>query len=253
MNKAFQRKLIALQYPQAGKFDANDNQSFKHIILWIEDQKIRHYKIDGRSGLRNLQEPGWTKNFDTYLKEVMCPFPSKDKMSVLDWLLGLAVRLEFGDNVEQYAKVTGQAVQAKRKQASAPIPEMAIQNISANDPSFKKGVESIAKSLQIPLHEDYLITLKAIKILVEERLTPDAIEKAKHKKPQKGVSRIPVADNELGFDTKDPIVNEAAKALRLLHINELRELQNKINEAIVSVQTITANPKTDQRLGKVGR
>lgn len=44
------------------------------------------------------QEPGWTENFETYLKDVMCPFSSKDKMSVLDWLLGLAVRLEFGDN-----------------------------------------------------------------------------------------------------------------------------------------------------------
>lgn len=49
-------------------------------------------------------------------------------------------------------------------------------------------MESIAKLLQIPLHEDYVTTLKAIKIFVEERLTPDAIEKAKHKKTQKGVS-----------------------------------------------------------------
>jgi hypothetical protein len=32
-----------------------------------------------------------------------------------------------------------------------------------------------------------------------------------------------------------------------------RNLQNRINEAIVSVQAVTANPKTDTRLGKVGR
>ena len=50
----------------------------------------------------------------------------------------------------------------------------------------------------------------------------------------------------------DSAVNEAAKIIRLLHVTELRELQTRINEAIVAVQTITANPKTDQSLGRVG-
>lgn len=51
----------------------------------------------------------------------------------------------------------------------------------------------------------------------------------------------------------DKTVNDAAKILRLLHIKELRELQTQINEAIVCIQAITANPKTDTKLGKVGR
>ncbi|XP_039254490.2 RNA transcription, translation and transport factor protein-like [Styela clava] len=253
MNKAFQRKLSALQFPQASKFNANDDKQFKLIILWIEDQKVRHYKIDERQELRKFEEPAWTKAFTKYLTDVMCPFSSSDKMSALDWLLGLAVRLEYGDNVEKYSKVTGQAVQERRKKASEPVAASSIENISSSDPNFRKGVESMAKALQIPLHEDYMVTLKAIRILVEERLTKSAIEKAKDKKTEKGVTRIPIEDNELGFDTGDEILNDAARALRLLHINELRDLQNKINEAIVSVQTITANPKTDQRLGKVGR
>ena len=50
----------------------------------------------------------------------------------------------------------------------------------------------------------------------------------------------------------DPVLNDAAKVLRLLHVAELRDLQTKINEIIVAVQKLTANPKTDQRLGKVG-
>jgi RLL motif-containing protein 1 len=36
-------------------------------------------------------------------------------------------------------------------------------------------------------------------------------------------------------------------------VEELRELQTRINEALVSVQAIIADPKTDHRLGKVGR
>jgi RLL motif-containing protein 1 len=48
-------------------------------------------------------------------------------------------------------------------------------------------------------------------------------------------------------------LNNAAKILRLLHIKELRDLQTKINETIVSIQNVTANPKTDSSLGRVGR
>ena len=48
-------------------------------------------------------------------------------------------------------------------------------------------------------------------------------------------------------------MNDAAKILRLLHIKELRDLQTKINETIASIQSITANPKTDSSLGRVGR
>ena len=58
---------------------------------------------------------------------------------------------------------------------------------------------------------------------------------------------------ELGLDIDEPVLRDATKVLRLLHINELRKLQTQINEAIVAAQTVTANPKTDQSLGQVGR
>ncbi|KAF6029894.1 hypothetical protein EB796_011793 [Bugula neritina] len=51
----------------------------------------------------------------------------------------------------------------------------------------------------------------------------------------------------------DYVTEEAVKILRLLHIQNLRQLQSQINEALVIVQNVTANPKTDQRLGKIGR
>jgi len=51
---------------------------------------------------------------------------------------------------------------------------------------------------------------------------------------------------------EDYVTQEAAKILRLLHIRELRELQTLANEAIIAVQKLTANPKTDTKLGKVG-
>ena len=56
----------------------------------------------------------------------------------------------------------------------------------------------------------------------------------------------------LGFDTNDKIINETAKILRLLYIQDLRTLQTKINETIVSIQSLVADPRTDSKLGKIG-
>lgn len=54
------------------------------------------------------------------------------------------------------------------------------------------------------------------------------------------------------FIYNDPNLDEAAKILRLLQVHSTRNVQTAINEAIVSVQQVTANPKTDTKLGKVG-
>ena len=64
---------------------------------------------------------------------------------------------------------------------------------------------------------------------------------------------FPLDDADLGFDTGDPVLNRAAKVLRLLYIRDLRQLQTAINEIIVAVQNLIADPRTDTRLGKVGR
>lgn len=55
------------------------------------------------------------------------------------------------------------------------------------------------------------------------------------------------------FNMGDKMLDNAAKGLSLLYIQDLRNLQTNINETIVAVQNITANPKTDTKLGKVGK
>lgn len=57
---------------------------------------------------------------------------------------------------------------------------------------------------------------------------------------------------DLGFNTGDKNLIEAGKILRLIFIQDLRRLQTQINECIVDVQKVTADPKTDTKLGKVG-
>lgn len=56
-----------------------------------------------------------------------------------------------------------------------------------------------------------------------------------------------------GLVTGDPALDKAVAVLRMLYVSDLRDLQDRVNELIVSVQAYTADPKTDSRLGKVGR
>uniref|UniRef100_A0A8C8DFI4 RNA transcription, translation and transport factor protein n=1 Tax=Oncorhynchus tshawytscha TaxID=74940 RepID=A0A8C8DFI4_ONCTS len=219
----FRRKLTALDYHNPSGFDCKDETEFRNFIVWLEDQKIRHYKIEDRGNLRNIPSSGWPKSFEQYLQDVNCPFTVEERQESVDWLLGLAVRLEYGDNVEKY-KNCPPATATEAAKPSDPL-----IHLDSSNPDFKAGVLGLASLLKIQRHDDYLVMLKAIRILIQERLTPEAIAKA------------------------NATLNEAAQILRLLHIEELRDLQTRINEAIVAVQAVIADPKTDHRLGKVGR
>ena len=57
----------------------------------------------------------------------------------------------------------------------------------------------------------------------------------------------------LGFETGDPALDRAATVLRMLYVKDLRALQSQVDQTLVSVQEFTANPRTDSKLGKVGR
>ncbi|XP_066550836.1 RNA transcription, translation and transport factor protein isoform X2 [Amia ocellicauda] len=241
----FRRKLTALDYHNPASFDCKDETEFRNFIVWLEDQKIRHYKIEDRGDLRNIHSSDWPKHFEKYIQDVNCPFSAQERQESVDWLLGLAVRFEYGDNADKYKNCKPEAAANDSGKQSDPL-----INLDINNPDFKAGVMALANLLQIHRHDDYLVMLKAIRILVQERLTQEAIAKASQSK-----EGLPVALDKhiLGFDTGDATLNEAAQILRLLHIEELRDLQTRINEAIVAVQAIIADPKTDHRLGKVGR
>uniref|UniRef100_A0AAZ3Q601 RNA transcription, translation and transport factor protein n=1 Tax=Oncorhynchus tshawytscha TaxID=74940 RepID=A0AAZ3Q601_ONCTS len=217
----FRRKLTALDYHNPSGFDCNDETEFRNFIVWLEDQKIRHYKIEDRGNLRNIPSSEWPKSFEQYLQDVNCPFSVQERQESVDWLLGLAVRFEYGDNVEKY-KNCPPATATKAEKPSDPL-----IHLDSNNPDFKAGVMGLANMLKIQRHDDYLVMLKGLPVALDKHI--------------------------LGFDTGDATLNEAAQILRLLHIEELRDLQTRINEAIVAVQAIIADPKTDHRLGKVGR
>jgi len=269
----FRRKLLALDYYRADNLDISKEDDFRALVIWTEDQKIRHYKIEDRAGLRDLDNDKWDQAFDRYWKDVGFPLDWKDleRTQIVDLLLGYALRLEYGDNVEKFKAATPEA--AKTAAAAKPLINTGnpLDNLDPTSDEFRKGLLTVAQTLEVPLHDDPLVMATAIAKIVKTKLSKDVLIPKEEKSPSPaptigGRKRItgssasaassaafPYETSDLGFDTGDPAVNEAAKILRLLHIKDLRDLQTKINELIVAVQLHTADPKTDQRLGKVGR
>jgi len=245
------RKLSALDYHSAEKFDAKNQQEYRSLVIWLEDQKIRHFKIEERTELRDLDSHSWPKAFHSYLASLACPLLSGSPTEILDWLVGQAVKLEYGDNNDEYVKYTAEFVKQSRATQPKIVSNNPLDNMDFNAPEFKAGVEALAEYLKVTKHPDHLITLQAVCKLVSQRYNAKAVENPDLVVPEG--QAFPFREHDLGFDTGDNVLNEAAKILRLLYIQDLRTLQTKINESIVSVQAVTANPKTDTRLGKVGK
>ena len=53
--------------------------------------------MDQRGALRATDSSNWPKAFQSYLQDLACPVTQDDLLGVIDWLLGYAVRLEYGD------------------------------------------------------------------------------------------------------------------------------------------------------------
>ncbi|CAB3377867.1 Hypothetical predicted protein [Cloeon dipterum] len=237
----FKRKLAALDYQSEEPFDCEDEQQFRTLVLWLEEQKIRHLRIEDRDPLRVTHSPEWEKGYQQYKNNLGCPISSGKRKEEVDWLLSYAIRLEYSDEVKKYKDV-------KKTPTSQSNP---LESIDINSEDFKGGVYKLAKMLNVACHPDHLLTLSAISKIITSRLNPDAISN-----PEtviiKGVE-CPLNHADIGLEEiGDPTIGQAVQIMRLLYLKDLRHLQTSINETIVALQGFTADPKTDIAMGKVG-
>jgi len=231
---ALRRKLVSLSYHSPDTFTISNAEHVKHFVVWAENQKIRAYPIEQRGVLEGAD---WRAASRTYFKQLQCPYDiDKAPLAALDWLASYAVRLEYSDNSDHFITASKVSHQSCTNTGVG---------LDVSTVQFKSGVNTLRDLLNIAPHHDYLEVLKACRILVERNLAPGTVKVTGDK--------MVMGKTELGLDLSDSSLNEAAKALRLLHVEELRIIQTQINEAIVTAQALTANPKTDTKLGAVGR
>ncbi|XP_003745092.1 RNA transcription, translation and transport factor protein [Galendromus occidentalis] len=237
----FRRKLEALDFPHKDDFDTTDDEQVRKLAIWLEEDKLRLHTAANRGRFSATSPSEWKKTFAAYLKLAGCPFDQSKANECVDWLLGLAVRNDYMDNADDFSDLSAEKAALE---SDDPLAE-----IQYDSPEFKDGVDRLAALLNIQPHpEDPSVTLRAVAKYSEMYLSVEARGSTKKEGKPLEMSQI-----HLGFDLKDPVLNGAAKILRLLFIEDVRNLQTRINEAIVAVQSLTADPRTDTRLAHVGR
>ncbi|XP_060648878.1 RNA transcription, translation and transport factor protein [Drosophila nasuta] len=246
------QKLAALGHPSPNDVALSNRKEFASTILWLEDQKIRLYTIEDRDKLRNLQDMKlWEEAYLKYCSDLSMP-ALDTQLEQLTWIIGHAIRLEYLDDPEQYGSIQAEDIGGPKRNGTATVPQK-VQTIfdgkiNVDDKEFIAAVRQLATKLQVPHHPNHLLQLEAISRIVHERLSVTA----KDRKPITGTPFPFDKGNDVVAGT-DPKLDYPMRILRLLQIQNLRQLQTQINETIVAVQSLTANPKTDTKLGKVGR
>lgn len=241
----YSKKLTALGYHNPKEFSLKDEKKVRNLVVWLEDQKIRYYNTADREPIRDIESQYWTGALKKYLGDLKCPVENlSDKGAIVYWLLSRAVDLEFEENATEYNN------ESTRNESKSKVDKNSwIHSIDPNDANLIKGIEALRTALRMPKHPDHITQLQAIAVLIEQRLNVISKETTASLNPM----LAELDEISLGFEVNDPAVSEAAKIVRLLQIHNLRDLQTKINQSIVAVQILCADPKTDESLGKVGR
>jgi RLL motif containing protein 1 len=248
-----QRRLHALGCPFAKNVNCSQPVELQRAVCWLEDSIIRRRDIPDRAPLRR-------RAFDAalagYLAELEAPPHVVEASSCVgvSWLVRVALQLAFDDDRIRYNEPVD-------PWAGRCVPVVA-------GASTDESLAAVTRNIVMSLGSDHLpfpsthVALQAVCSLAEARLAGrnspsspgDVVMGDVVVEGTAVVEKTLVLDElPLGFSTGDPKLDRIARILRLLYVRELRLLQNRINEAISSMQRITADPKTDSRLGQVGR
>ena len=254
-------RLAALEHPGAETFDASSQSGA--LAAWLEDRFIRQLPVDGRGPLRE-QQPG---ALQSYLEELDAPvrvqaaLAGGDGASVCSWLVNLALSYEYGDNRDKHDAAAAQAAQAAQA-ANATAASSASGLLAGDDPNLL----GLAAALGVTPGADATATLQAVVKAARQRPRPSPPpaapppkrpapppEKAAAARAQRDGALVGIEAFPLGFSTGNEALDSACRVLRMLYVRELRRLQDRVNAAIVVMQDYTSNPRTDARLGRVGR
>ena len=220
-------RLRALGFPSADQFTATERELFA-LASWLEDTHIRQLPPEERGGLRQ----GSHVALEAYTSELVAPgwvasaLQGRDYAAVCSWLVCLAL---------QYAHEE----QCGASEAGATIDESDSQ------------LAGLAGALGVEVAGGAAATLRRAADAARARPSTATAEPAPERDTagRSGALRaLP-----LGFTTGDALLDDAARVLRLLYVADLQRLQEGATRVVERLQESSANPRTEQRLGRVGR
>lgn len=236
---ALTRKLQALSYPELDSASLN-GQAFCKIVLWLEEEKIRLYEKQDRKVLRDFSKP-WYGHVADYAKELgvsadgFSDANGPVKLRVLNALTNLAIHDIYRDKVE-----------ANELSLVAPPKPVAGSGEKQRLGHLIPGVNKLLICFSLPALGEQAVDTDTVAALrcIQIRVAPSG---------QGADDALDLDSLPVGMEISDPDVKRAAAVLRLLHGVELQQLQVNINHVINELQQLTADPKTDSKLGRVGR
>jgi hypothetical protein len=254
--KACRGLLASLQYEFSKEINFASKGDLILLVTWLEDRKIRELDIEWRKPLRS-DGPEWDKAFNNYLEKIGCPYKwenlaEDDSKDAIAWLISYAVSAEYediADTCNDMESKTYLSANEENKGGSARMDESEAENEydSVLAPEVDKlGSMMLLKRGQGEGDHDYLQRVsRQIKLI----LTPGSL----HALQTLGKDGIPLESFPSVFETTDEVLKQVSVVLRMLYLYDFRELQNDLNALIVLGQEYTANPKTNNALGVVGR
>jgi len=241
-----------LSYPSVEEISLSGH-GYGKVIVWLEEEKIRLYSREERKALRQFDR-NWWNTFIQYCRELGLKLDeasvrdaAANRSALLDRLVSLAVQDIYKDAIEEQRLTPAADADAMRQNGHAPSGNRAGATTGLSVGKLVSPVNRMLQVLDLPLlpaqgrvtEEELLAALQCVLVRVRPVETDQT-----HK---------PKLDLPLGFECIDKDVRDAAVVLRLLHGRELRKLQTNINGMINKLQEIVADPRTDTRLGRVGR
>ena len=239
--------LRALDHADAESVSSVDPSTaeFRKLVAWLEDTKIRVYRVDQRAPLRDASDASaWREAFRAYLEALECPYDDPDHPDVLRWILSQAVSLQYRDRADALNAFVGEgaAKAAASEGAEATMRKKGRGHafVDVNGAEIDAAIRGMATKLGLEAEGAYPLTLLR---KVRGRLANHARGSGGNARGGNGegggggASKSSVmADLPLGFTTGDAGVDEAAVVLRALYVQDLRALQSVFDETIVKVQ-----------------
>ena len=265
-----------------------DTPLTRRCVLWLEDTQIRALPKSERVDLANVLSPDWPTAFSAYLARLECPhaYSHETHPLVLEWLLLHATALVCHDVSPAPAPASAPLLHSTddpRTAVLAPFPrlEAAVGLMEGGDDGDDTAAcDARLRRVRMTLDQQRGKRLLARRQRQEARLDgvkggdgskdddneeeeedkdligtliAEAYPVWNHERDPRFVRRGGGDETTTDGDTYHADLDRVAAVMRALMVKDCRDLQDKIDHVIVQAQGYTANPKTDARLGRVGR
>ncbi|EGG21175.1 hypothetical protein DFA_01050 [Cavenderia fasciculata] len=281
LNQTLIKRLTLLKYQKPQYVNIAEREEFIDLVKFL----LGKYGDDQHSK-QVVQDTSdqWEELLIKYLKNIKSPLTivdtqqlndEKEKEKVLDWLTMISVKVFYKSNADQIHETKYKCLQ-----------KMKLKNFDCSQEDLKESITKLATLFNIPSGGDLTQLLHSIIRIAERKFvglpelkddknieqdntdnnnnnnTTSTTSTTSTAKPNP-IPAITVVTSKggkvndevypLGFDLHNDKMNTVATILRLLYVSDLKEVQNKINEVLALVQTYTADPQTNFKLGVVGR